>query len=794
MGKNKHKNKQKSQQPAYVKPSVNNSAKSQEVEKVEEVYKKALENTTDEEQKKVAQESENATNIKFEDYSKKAFQAFRLFEDAKKRVDALEQKLEEDKSNLEKQKKDLTQQQSELERNKKSLVDNEREILFKESELQKREKNAEADFAKERRESTKRLDDEAKLLQEELSSTRKKISEERTLWIQEQEKYRNQIANEFQSKEKALHAQFSTKEKELEQIQREINKSNRELQAEKELFEEDKVYCQTKARLEVENNTQQLTYDLETKERLVDWYKGELEKLKHSLTKKEENERRFGHKTVEEILQELIDLQAERDRFKEELATRPSQEKIEHAEQLSRKVEEQEKELTQLKRENNEMQQKIARYQISVVEIETLREQKYTVEKSRDLIQASLEDLRKDVDERIRKADGKSPFPSCSQMDNEPKFQEEPDETIEEIKDLKEFVSQLQHRMATAYPDKKLFYSLRDIRSFLGGLAMSRLHLLQGISGIGKTSLPLAFAKAIQGGNRLIEVQAGWRDRQDLIGHFNSFESRFYETEFLQALYLAGCPAYKDLPFIIILDEMNLSHPEQYFADFLSALEQPDKRDQKIELMTASVDPSPKLLIDGKTLSLPKNVWFIGTANHDETTKDFADKTYDRSHVMELPRSYKEFAIQEQKQTHPLSYSALMKSFKKAQKQYEAKAQNVYKSLEENFKNELNTKFRIGWGNRLKRQMEAYVSVIIATGGNECEALDHILETKILRKLKSRYDTRSEDLKDLQKIVKGTFEKLDQEWVKKNEKEGEIRSINLLQHELQALGSGEEDK
>jgi predicted kinase len=71
---------------------------------------------------------------------------------------------------------------------------------------------------------------------------------------------------------------------------------------------------------------------------------------------------------------------------------------------------------------------------------------------------------------------------------------------------------------------------------------MSRLHLLQGISGTGKTSLPIAFASAIGAGCKAIEVQAGWRDRQDLIGHYNAFEKKFYESEFLLALYRAGCP------------------------------------------------------------------------------------------------------------------------------------------------------------------------------------------------------------------------------------------------------------
>lgn len=94
--------------------------------------------------------------------------------------------------------------------------------------------------------------------------------------------------------------------------------------------------------------------------------------------------------------------------------------------------------------------------------------------------------------------------------------------------------------------------------------------------------------RAIGAESAVIEVQSGWRDRQDLIGHFNAFERRFYESEFLKAMYRALTPFYRDTPFIIVLIEMNLSHPEQYFADLLSALERTRIFNASL-LMTAAV-------------------------------------------------------------------------------------------------------------------------------------------------------------------------------------------------------------
>ena len=73
----------------------------------------------------------------------------------------------------------------------------------------------------------------------------------------------------------------------------------------------------------------------------------------------------------------------------------------------------------------------------------------------------------------------------------------------------------------------------------------------------------------------LIALIAG---KHSFIGHFNSFKNCFSEEAFLKALYKAQCPRYRDLPFLIVLDEMNLSRPEQYFADFLSSMERAASR------------------------------------------------------------------------------------------------------------------------------------------------------------------------------------------------------------------------
>ena len=183
--------------------------------------------------------------------------------------------------------------------------------------------------------------------------------------------------------------------------------------------------------------------------------------------------------------------------------------------------------------DNRSLKARLARAEIAVTEIESLRDQKATLETSRSLLEAALRELRTDVEERIKRSDGRCPFPSSAAMDNDEKLQTAPS-TRQKIFDLPGFVEDVRHAIATGRATgKQLYYSERDLRCFLGGLAMSRLHLLQGISGTGKTSLPVAFAGAIGAGCKVIEIQAGWRDRQDLLGHYNAFERKFYESEFL---------------------------------------------------------------------------------------------------------------------------------------------------------------------------------------------------------------------------------------------------------------------
>lgn len=467
----------------------------------------------------------------------------------------------------------------------------------------------------------------------------------------------------------------------------------------------------------------------------------------------------LGDKRPEAIRAQIQALQETVARLKSELADRPSADLSKEVENLRAERDRWETERRTLQEQRRELEQRVTRLQLNVDQVETLRDQMKALESGKKLLEAALQQLGKEVEDRLEKRDDKPAFPELANMDKVPELGRPPEvlwPRAGEGVSLRQIAQDVRATLATGQPS--LYYREEDVRAFLGGLAMSRLHLLQGISGIGKSSLPRAFAEAVGGECHTVSVQAGWRDRNDLFGHYNTFERRYLETGFVQALYRAGREALKDRLVIVLLDEMNLSHPEQYAADLLDVLERTKPTERQFELV--SFEPpgaSPKGLSKGRFLALPENVWFVGTANHDETTKDFADKTYDRSFVLELPPSLPEkFHAQPPKRTPPLSLKALVAAFDQAGKAHKPATDKANGWLGQHLRPALKP-LRIGLAGRIGKQLGAYVPVVLEAGGTLGEALDQVVTTRLLRKLAGRHDTQAEDVESLQKVLRETW-------------------------------------
>jgi hypothetical protein len=459
--------------------------------------------------------------------------------------------------------------------------------------------------------------------------------------------------------------------------------------------------------------------------------------VEEALAERERVDRAFGNRTAGEVLAELAMLRELNAELRGQRAV--PEDTLERLAALQEAEQRWREERTVLVADNERLQRRLSGHEISAVELERLKVTKQDLEASLASYRAHLEELRRDIEGLTERKEGDSPFPECRAMDERHR---EPREDLRgKLPALPEFVRWVRDYVSQQYG---MFYAETDLIIFLGGLAASRLHLLQGISGIGKTQLPIVFGKAIQAETALVPVSADWRTPQDLVGYYNAFERRFYESPFTQALYQARCPAYADRPFFVVLDEMNLSHPEQYFSEVLYQLGQPRRPDgtpPSLELMTTEVKPAPDRLVDGRKLAIPPNVWFVGTANHDETTVSFADKTYDRAHVLELPARPERFEpAPAEPQPGPISLRALRDAFRDARRSHAASADEVKKVLDGELRDRLLRDFRISSGSRTMKYLDAFVPVVVAAGGTTGEAADHALATRALRKLRGRFE------------------------------------------------------
>ncbi|MCI5583860.1 MAG: AAA family ATPase, partial [Anaeroplasma sp.] len=276
-----------------------------------------------------------------------------------------------------------------------------------------------------------------------------------------------------------------------------------------------------------------------------------------------------------------------------------------------------------------------------------------------------------------------------------------------------------------------LYYDIKDIRRFIAGLSVTHIMILQGMSGTGKTSLAYAFGQFLQNPTVVVPIQPMWKERTDLIGYYNEFTKKFNESTLLQKLYEAN---YRKDVYITVLDEMNIARIEYYFAEFLSLLELPNPESRYLDVVSDKWDNDP-ILLKGGQLKLPKNMWFIGTANNDDSTFAISDKVYDRAMVINLDKKAQIFEAPKTKGIR-LSENHLDKLFKEAQEEYKISKRNLRRIQE--LDKYMIEYFHITFGNRIMKQIKNYVPVVVACGGEELEAIDDILARKVMRKLESQ--------------------------------------------------------
>jgi len=180
--------------------------------------------------------------------------------------------------------------------------------------------------------------------------------------------------------------------------------------------------------------------------------------------------------------------------------------------------------------------------------------------------------------------------------------------------------------------DSGLLFSNKIITRFISSLITKPFVIFSGLSGSGKTKLAQAFAQWIcQDDSQycIVPVGADWTNREPLLGYPNALKTDEYIKPDNGALdVLIEANKHPELPYFLILDEMNLSHVERYFADFLSVMESKGEISLFAEGTVNNGVPAK--------LALPSNLFIIGTVNIDETTYMFSPKVLDRANAIEF--------------------------------------------------------------------------------------------------------------------------------------------------------------
>ena len=313
-------------------------------------------------------------------------------------------------------------------------------------------------------------------------------------------------------------------------------------------------------------------------------------------------------------------------------------------------------------------------------------------------------------------------FPKLNDVDEE--FKDYKVQNYNNTFELPEFVELFRNFAASQL---RLYYTTDMIRLFISALASTKLVILQGISGTGKTSLAYAWGKFLKHDSCIASVQPSWRDRTELFGYFNEFTKKFNETEVLKEMYVAG---YTDDIYTIILDEMNISRVEYYFAEMLSILEMPNKDEWIVEIVPSAWKRDPKHLTGGK-LQIPANVWYIGTINNDDSTFMVTDKVYDRAMPIDINDKGQVFEPIDTP-SQDINYSYLDGKFQEAMNNNPIHEENLKKI--EQMDDYVIQHFRIAFGNRIVAHLRKFVPVFVACGGDEIRGIDYFIARKILRK------------------------------------------------------------
>ena len=249
---------------------------------------------------------------------------------------------------------------------------------------------------------------------------------------------------------------------------------------------------------------------------------------------------------------------------------------------------------------------------------------------------ASLRETNRELLEELDKRKQVSREDMLRPLREIPPFLEKP-APEKDPQDLAEEARWLEH-IRKKSEESGIIFSKHQLMAYHTSLKInewSPMVVLSGVSGTGKSELPRQYAA--HGGMRFLSlpVKPDWDSPASLFGYYNAIENRLEATELVRTLYQmqqSKQTAWSNQMLMVLLDEMNLAHPEQYFADLLSKFEEARNSGQapRYEIVLGAGEVPEQL-------DIGRNVLWTGTMNEDETTKGLSDKVIDRSMLITFP-------------------------------------------------------------------------------------------------------------------------------------------------------------
>ena len=377
-----------------------------------------------------------------------------------------------------------------------------------------------------------------------------------------------------------------------------------------------------------------------------DRLRDELQAQREVLDVLDDLKRRLGEDPVV-VLQRLNDTIEENKRLQQERLSGPSPE-------IAARLSDLEKDKLDLAGELREARARLRETEANTRAVHDLRMQLQTLESDLRIVTQQNERLdaaateateelkrlraayQRPQEEAARKAEIEMPRISAETIKHPPVKPEHPQDEVAWLKGISDQC--VKHGLK--FPER----ILKAFHTALKTAEWSPITVLAGVSGTGKSELPRLYSHFGGVIFEQVSVQPNWDSQESMLGFFNSIDNKFDAQPVLRLLaqsqqkWTVDYPGVRDAVVMVLLDEMNLAHPELYFADFLSTLEyrRSFKGDDVPSLPVKMGAGLPEY-----ELKLGRNVLWAGTMNQDETTKSLSDKVLDRSIIINFPRPTK---------------------------------------------------------------------------------------------------------------------------------------------------------